>query len=70
MRTSRLPLVATLLALAGLTLLSGCAHVVEVLQVTADELNRQQQEMAYQSYLQQNYYYGRPSSDTSAPGIK
>ena len=58
------------LAAAALLACSGCATVNEVLFRTADELQRQQQAMAYESYLQQNWYYGRPASDTSAPGIK
>ena len=63
----RFSLATLALAVAGFT--SGCAHVNEVLWRTADELQRQQEAIAYQNYIQA-YYGPRPSSDTSAPGIK
>ncbi len=63
-------LILIVFAAAALLASAGCATVNEVLFRTADELQRQQQAMAYESYLQQNWYSGRPPSDTSAPGIK
>ena len=50
-------------------LVSGCASMTEFLQITADELQRQQEAMAYQAYVR-DYYGPRLSSDTSAPGIR
>lgn len=44
---------------------SGCAEMVDVLNATANELERQRLEAEYASY-----YMPRPSSDTSAAGIK
>lgn len=58
-----------LLAVVASGFVSGCASVTEFLQVTADELQRQQDAMAYQAYVR-DYYGPRPSSDTSAPGIR
>jgi len=58
-----------LLALGAAGFVSGCASMTEFLQLTADELSRQQEAMAYQAYVR-DYYGPRPSSDTSAPGIK
>ncbi len=58
-----------LIAVAASGLVSGCASMTEFLQITADELQRQQEAMAYQAYVR-DYYGPRPSSDTSAPGIR
>ena len=58
-----------LLTVAATGLVSGCASMTAFLQVTADELQRQQDAMAYQAYVR-DYYGPRPSSDTSAPGIR
>jgi hypothetical protein len=48
---------------------SGCASLNEALWIANDALQQQQQAMAYQTYLR-DYYGPRPSSDTSAPGIR
>lgn len=44
---------------------SGCAHVVDVLNATAGQLEQERQAREYY-----DYYAPRPSSDTSARGIK
>ena len=59
--------VAGTVAAAGL--LSGCAHLVDGLNQVAYELDQENQRQAYAAYYA-TYYGPRPSSDTSAPGIK
>jgi len=61
--SSRLLFAALALIVSALS--SGCAQMVDVLNATASELERQRAEAEYYSY-----YAPRPSSDTSAPGIK
>jgi hypothetical protein len=61
--------VAAVLILAATSLFAGCAQMVDVLNATANELERQRLESEYAAYYAA-YNLPRPASDTSAPGIK
>ena len=54
---------------AAASLLSGCASLVDGLNQVAYALDQENQRQAAAAYYQ-TYYGPRPSSDTSAPGIK
>jgi len=69
MRKSLLRFIPIAVLGAMAALLSGCAHVVDGLNQVAYELDQENQRQAAAAYYR-NYYGPRPSSDTSAPGIK
>jgi hypothetical protein len=55
--------------MAATALLSGCASLVDGLNQVAYHLDQENQRNAEAAYYA-TYYGPRPSSDTSAPGIK
>ena len=69
MRKSLLRFIAVAGTIVMAALLSGCASLVDGLNQVAYELDQENQRQAAAAFYR-TYYGPRPSSDTSAPGIK